>query len=415
MAMTNHERVGKALDLLRAGLGLFVERELQGQYRGQARAEAVRLVGDDRNLADKPIRDWDVAALLRVMWEGWNEVFRRTLGQTERSLVSELWDWRNKWAHQEPFSSDDAYRALDSADRLLSAVSAPQVEELERMKMELLRVRFDEQVRAERRKAGGTLVEAAATGALKPWREVVSPHPDVASGRYQEAEFAADLWQVYLGEASSEYQDPVEFFRRTYLTENLKRLLVNAVRRLSGAGGDPVVQLQTNFGGGKTHAMIALYHLFFGKLPAELPGVEAVMAEAGAHSLPPVRRGGLSNSSASRRRWRGRWSAGCGKRSGGAGPSAASMPSRSRLRTSRTTWTPGWWCSGWTGRTRGARTARLCWRRSGSWSPAAPRRACTVTPWCSWPRTGRGCRTWTRRCGGTSRGIPSSENGTPWT
>jgi predicted AAA+ superfamily ATPase len=290
MAMTNHERVGKALDLLRAGLGPFVERELQGQYRGQARAEAVRLVGDDRNVTGKAIRDWDVAALLRVMWEGWNEVFRGTLGQAERSLVSELREWRNKWAHQEAFSSDDAYRALDSVSRLLSAVSAPQVEELERMKMELLRVRFDEQVRAERRKAGGTLVEAAATGALKPWREVVSPHPDVASGRYQQAEFAADLWQVYLGEASSEYQDPVEFFRRTYLTENLKRLLVNAVRRLSGAGGDPVVQLQTNFGGGKTHAMIALYHLFSGKLPAELPGVEAVMAEAGAHSLPRVRR-----------------------------------------------------------------------------------------------------------------------------
>jgi hypothetical protein len=193
MAMTNHERVGKALDLLRAGLGPFVERELQSRYRDQARAEALRLAGDDRNLAGKPIQGWDVAALLRIMWEGWNEVFRRTLGQTERSLVSELRDWRNKWAHQEAFSSDDAYRMLDSAARLLSAISAPQVEELERMKMELLRVRFDEQVRAERRKVGGALVEAAAAGVLKPWREVVSPHPDVASGRYQQAEFAADL------------------------------------------------------------------------------------------------------------------------------------------------------------------------------------------------------------------------------
>ncbi|MFW8120572.1 DUF499 domain-containing protein, partial [Klebsiella pneumoniae] len=106
----------------------------------------------------------------------------------------------------------------------------------------------------------------------------------------QQAEFAADLWQVYLGEATSEYQDPVEFFRRTYLTENLKRLLVQAVRRLSGTGGDPVVQLQTNFGGGKTHAMIALYHLFSGHPPAELPGVETLMAEAGVHTLPRARR-----------------------------------------------------------------------------------------------------------------------------
>ncbi|MFN3286699.1 MAG: Swt1 family HEPN domain-containing protein, partial [bacterium] len=290
MALTNRERVGKALELLRAGLGTFVEREFQSQYRDQAHAEAMRLLGDDRVAVRKPIREWDVAALLKVMWEGWNEVFRRTLGQAERALVSELRDWRNKWAHQEAFSTDDAYRVLDSVERLLTAISAPQAEELARMKHELLRVRFDEQVRSERRKVGGSLVEAAASGALKPWREVITPHPDVASGRYQQAEFAADLWQVYLGGAASEYQDPVEFFRRTYLTENLKRLLVRAVQRLSGTGGDPVVQLQTNFGGGKTHAMIALYHLFSGQPPAELPGVEGVMAEAGVHRLPLVRR-----------------------------------------------------------------------------------------------------------------------------
>jgi hypothetical protein len=68
------------------------------------------------------------------------------------------------------------------------------------------------------------------TGSLKPWREVVMPHEDVASGRYQQAEFAADLWQVHLGEGTDEYRDPVEFFRRTYLTESLKGMLVGAVR-----------------------------------------------------------------------------------------------------------------------------------------------------------------------------------------
>lgn len=85
---------------------------------------------------------------------------------------------------------------------------------------------------------------------MKPWREVVSPHKDVASGRYQQAEFAADLWQVHLGEGSDEYRNPAEFFRRTYLTESLNQLLTRALQRLAGDGGDPVVQLQTNFGGG---------------------------------------------------------------------------------------------------------------------------------------------------------------------
>ena len=263
MAMTNHERVGKALELLRAGLGPFVAREVQHALKqGFLNPEALRRFMDDPLLAQKEIEGWDVSALLKLMWETWNDVFRRTLGHAERSLVSELRDWRNRWAHQEPFSSDDTYRVLDSAARLLTAISAPQAAELERMKMELLRVRFDEQVRQERRKAGGSLVEMAAKGGLKPWREVITPHPDVTSGRYQQAEFAADLWQVYLGEGSDEYRDPVEFFRRTYLTQSLKWLLINAVRRLSGRGGDPVVQLQTNFGGGKTHSMLALYHLF---------------------------------------------------------------------------------------------------------------------------------------------------------
>ena len=69
----------------------------------------------------------DVAASLVVMDRKWTEVFRQILGKSERSLVNELVTVRNAWAHQEPFSSDDAYRALDSAGRLLSAVSAAQV------------------------------------------------------------------------------------------------------------------------------------------------------------------------------------------------------------------------------------------------------------------------------------------------
>jgi len=291
MAMTNQERVGKAMDLLRAGLAPFVEREVQAAVKaGTVRMDAVRRFAEDPMLGNKPIAQWDVAGLLKLMWETWNDVFKRTLGFAERSLVSELRDVRNKRAHQNPFSSDDADRALDSMGRLLTAVSAPQADEVGKMKMELRRLIFDEQVRSEKRKAGGSLIEPAAAGNLKPWREVVTPHADVASGRYQQAEFAADLWQVHLGEGSDEYRKPVEFFRRTFLTESLKRLLVGGVQRLSGQGGDPVVQLQTNFGGGKTHSMLALYHLFGGAAPGDLAGVDAVMAEAGVKTLPKARR-----------------------------------------------------------------------------------------------------------------------------
>src|SRR3989441_3931851 len=288
--MTNHERVGKALELLKVGLGPFAEREFKNLYADRALTEARRFQGEDRLLANKQIAEWDATALLKLMWETWNEVFGRTLGRAERSLVSELRDVRNKWAHQEPFSSDDSDRALDSAERLLTAVSAPQADEIRKLKMELRRTLFDEQVRSEKRKSASTAIESQVTGSLKPWREVVTPHTDVASGRYQQAEFAADLWQVHLGEGTDEYKHPVEFFRRTYLTESLQRLLVGAVQRLAGQGGDPVVQLQTNFGGGKTHSMLALFHLFSGIAPSELAGVDAVMQEAGAKSLPAPRR-----------------------------------------------------------------------------------------------------------------------------
>jgi predicted AAA+ superfamily ATPase len=291
MAITNQERVGKAMDLLRQGLAPFVEREVQASVKaGTVRMDSVRRFVDDPMLGQKSITQWDVAGLLKLMIETWNDVFRRTLGHAERSLVSEIRDWRNKWAHQEPFSSRDAERAMDSIVRLLQSVSAPQSDEVDKMMMELRRLTIDEQVRGEKRKAGGSLIEAAASGSLKPWREVVTPHADVASGRYQQAEFAADLWQVHLGEGSDEYRKPQEFFRRTYLTESLKRLLVGGVQRLSGQGGDPVVQLQTNFGGGKTHSMLALYHLFSGASPGELPGVDTVLAEAGVKSLTAAKR-----------------------------------------------------------------------------------------------------------------------------
>src|SRR3989442_3389269 len=116
---------------------------------------------------------------------------------------------------------------------------------------------------------------------LRPWREIVTPHPDVASGSYQLAEFAADLGRVHKGEGSDEYRKPRDFFQRTFLTHGLRTLLVNALQRLGGSGGDPVVDLQTNFGGGKPHSLLALYHLFSGAPISDLVGIEPVLQGAG--------------------------------------------------------------------------------------------------------------------------------------
>ncbi|MCT7958049.1 Swt1 family HEPN domain-containing protein [Laspinema palackyanum] len=289
MAISNHERVGRALNLLRDGLYPFIEREMKAIHGERWIVAASACLSDSyvRNKQPQDVLQEDVSALLIVMWEQWNNIFRNTLGRSERSLVSELRDIRNDWAHRTTFSTDDAYRALDSITRLLSAISAPEeAAKVEKQKQELLRLRFEDQARRETRRVAIAPTEGQPQPGLKPWREITTPHPDVASGRYQQAEFAADLWQVYLDEGSDEYRLPTEFFQRTYLTEGLKQLLIGALLRLSGTGGDPVIELQTNFGGGKTHAMLALYHLFFGVSAKDLPGLEPLFQVAGINEPP---------------------------------------------------------------------------------------------------------------------------------
>ena len=290
MAITNKERVGRALDTLREGLYPFVEREMHSAYNKYWSNHALSHLREDHNLKRTTAErlQQDVTDLINVIFYEWHNVFKKTLGHAEKNLVGELKTIRNDWAHGKNFSTDDAYRALDSAARLLSSISAPQADTVEKQKQELLRLRFEEQARWEKRKATNVAIESNPQGGLKPWREIVTPHDDVASGRFQQAEFAADLWQVYLDDknCADEYRDPTEFFHRTYLTEGLKDLLTNALIRLSGKGGDPVIELQTNFGGGKTHAMLALYHLCLGVSAQNLPGCEAIFTETGINNPP---------------------------------------------------------------------------------------------------------------------------------
>ena len=117
MAITNQDRVGKALELLREGLGPFVEREFVNVHRMRAHDIARSYFRSDSRLStDGPINQWDAAALLSVMGYSWNDIFRQALGRPERSMASELVDWRNEWAHQ----GTDRSRA-----RTLNAFSTP--------------------------------------------------------------------------------------------------------------------------------------------------------------------------------------------------------------------------------------------------------------------------------------------------
>lgn len=286
MAMTNRDRVGTALDSLKVGLSPYIGRELNNHYRGQVVTIVQGILGRDAFADAKAFQTLDVQALLSVMRRTWSEVFFNTLGHSGRSLVGELTDVRNNWAHQETFNTDDTYRALDSASRLLSAVSSRESEEVDKLKDELLRLKFQEEARYQRRLD----IQIGAEENLKSWRDIATPHKDVASGKYTQAEFAADLSQVHEGKGAPEYADPSEFFSGTYLTESLQRLLRGAMERLSGRGGSPVWQLQTTFGGGKTHSMLALYHLFSGIRTSDLQGIDDLLSQHPSSASLSVRR-----------------------------------------------------------------------------------------------------------------------------
>jgi predicted AAA+ superfamily ATPase len=113
------------------------------------------------------------------------------------------------------------------------------------------------------------------------------PHRDVLEGNFQESEFAADLSEVVAGTAPPEYQDPARFFERTFITEGMALLLDSVLKRLSGRGGDPVVQRTTAFGGGKTHTLMAAYHIAGGEAAArDMAGVPRLLDQAGVGELP---------------------------------------------------------------------------------------------------------------------------------
>jgi uncharacterized protein len=280
MAKSTRQYVFDGMELLPEALAPFVEKRLENALSGHWQVQVAEKLPGLKSNRKGDIK-WDQAALLSAMDRFWIDAFKSVLGRAERSIVNELSDVRNKLSHNETFTYDDAERALDSMRRLMEAISAGDTaDKLSKMRDTILRTKFTELQRVEeRRKTQKLDISVDTIAGILPWRDVVQPHQDVATGEFQQAEFAADLGKVHNGSAPSEYKDPHEFFARTYLTEGLSKLMVGAAKRLSGESGDPVVELQTNFGGGKTHSMLALYHMA-GTTPAEdLPGLDQLLSQ----------------------------------------------------------------------------------------------------------------------------------------
>lgn len=300
-----HELVSRGFRFLLTAFAPYVCAMLKAQYGESWWTDAVIGVLWDDQKRDMPtdgtdeqlIDSLDIQRCLILFDQHWKEVFRKRLSIDHRTWAKELMGVRNRLAHigAQDFSTDDTWRALDTMSRLCEQLNAEKTEEIRAL---LRTIRYGS---AEGSTAAAPGAQPAPriqqeTGILKTapaglpcWREVMEPHPDVAQGRYRNAEFAADLAQVARGEGSFEYRDPVEFFARTFVTEGMKGLLVQAVKRVTGKDGEPVIQLKTAFGGGKTHSMLALYHLLRGRVALEkIPAVRPVLEVAGFNALPGV-------------------------------------------------------------------------------------------------------------------------------
>ena len=294
----NAELVQKGFHILHPFLAGYIGQEMRREYHDGWWQDVMIALSDQ--LRDLPgsgeygelLDSLDIANCLRLIDRRWNEIFRKKLSIDYRTWSKELMGVRNKVAHigGSDFPKDDAWRALDTMSRLCEAFDDEAAEEIRTLARTMLYGSAE----------GSTTVTSASTETNAPtkkatsegvltreknlpsWRTIMEPHPDVAQGRYKNAEFAANLAQVAKGEGSFEYRDPVEFFARTYVTEGMKGLLVQALKRISGKDGEPVIQLKTAFGGGKTHSMLALYHLLRGKVSAsKLAGVQPVLDEVG--------------------------------------------------------------------------------------------------------------------------------------
>ena len=287
---TNYLTLYEGLKIFRDAMLPFIVEKLQAAYgddwweQGVARCfkqediERLRVLFEKRYdslVVERP--GDDLAEMLDINWFGniiegnWKPVFRNIFG--DRKVIgwlNEVREVRNAVAHPQTgdLRADDVWRALDNAERILRVANPDAAMEIQRLK---------DALRAPRR-----------ASELLPWWQIAEPHRDIREGRLDAAVFAADLGMVLQNKGAVDYRDPVTFFKKTYPTRGLTELLVDIMRRLAGEpAGEGVIQLQTPFGGGKTHTLLALYHLFqHAARIAHLDAVRTLLLAAGLSQIP---------------------------------------------------------------------------------------------------------------------------------
>ncbi len=269
----NRDALNRAIDIYRDAMRPFITRNLRKVRGGSVedhlcaalpRKDAqirANLRPDRSNLDDL----FDVNDFARIVGHYWRACFKQafTHSQGVESVLNIVAEARNKAAHPgaEDVSAGSAEGGLEQIIEALNRINAPEQRDRVQLILDTLRAGPTPQLMPAPPEPEPVTQSTPRRSDLAPWREVIQPNDDVRTGAFQQAEFAADLQQVYDGRAHEAYANPVAFFNQTYITPGLRTLLVSTLRRISGRGGDPVIQTKTGFGGGKTHSLIALYHL----------------------------------------------------------------------------------------------------------------------------------------------------------
>ena len=275
----NRNKLQQGIDIYRDHVREFIVRELR-QVKGtnvkQLLLDAAGRNPDvyarrqaDFDAGKDPKTVIDVGDFPHIIGHHWREVFwnhaaSRAGMRNRMYLIAEA---RNQVAHPDGGDITSGYASgrLDDIARVLKDINAVDAaNQVEVIAEELYQKPAVPEPTPQPPTADlePTLKTASKSNGLKPWRDVIQPHPDVISGDITNSTFAADLQRVADSKAATdEYTSPIGFFNRSFITPGLQSLLVNTLKRINGNGGEPVVQMKTGFGGGKTHSLIALYHL----------------------------------------------------------------------------------------------------------------------------------------------------------
>ncbi len=275
MAQSNHSVLGEGIKLYTDAMRRLVKDRLVTAYpnnwweqgvmaalsEGQRRSVSRHITEDLKAKEDIIDPNLLVPVIMRRFDTAFGSIFHN-YRQTQ-SWLMQVAEARNNWAHPRSgdMLADDAAYALYAMIQLLSAAGLDEAKEIERMRRNILGMSSTPAT------VDVTPVEKGAVaptrkGALPYWWETCTPREGFRDPAHiDESLFAATLGGVFAGSAREEYLDPVRFLSHTYFTENLSQMVRDIISRMNGGAGPAVTEIQTPFGGGKTHALLTLFHL----------------------------------------------------------------------------------------------------------------------------------------------------------